>query len=86
VKIHHYPIISGVYIVHREAKTDNTNWRAGGPYFQMKNVNFRSSGGLLGRQKGGLYKKGSPAGFRKRRGGLQKGGAGCRKGHPASPP
>jgi len=46
---------------------DNTNWRAGGLCFQMKNVNFRWAGGLHKRQKTG------PVGCTKRQsGGLQK--------------
>ena len=44
----------------------STNWRAGGPCFQMKNITFRWAGRLHKRQKG------KPTGCKKGWGGLQK--------------
>jgi len=61
---------------------DNTNWRAGragGPCFQMKNVNFRRAALKTEGQAGGLHKKAV-------RQVVEKGGACCRKGQPSGPP
>jgi len=65
-----------------EDKGDNTNWRAGGLCFRMKNVNFRRAGGLHRRQTGG------PVGCTKRRSsGLWKRAVpAAKKGQPSGPP
>jgi len=64
---------------------DNTNWkgrqagRAGGPCFQMKNVNFRRAAQKTEGRAGGLHKKAVQRA-------VDKGVAGCKKGKPSSPP
>ena len=63
-----------------EDKGDNTNWRAGGLCFRMKNVNFRRAGGLAGCTEDRLAgqwaaQKGGPAGCGKGQCRLQKKGS-----------
>jgi len=61
----------------KRPKMDNTNWRGGGPCFQMKNVNFRRAA-----------QKGEPAGCTKRcSSGLRKrAGRAAEKGRPLARP